>query len=216
MRIRAEFATALLAEIVGAAVVLLVATREWQTITTVRARPFAADVLGVSGRALDDAPTACGLVALAGVVAVLATKGVLRRVVGGLVALAGLAIVWRSIAAIPAVGMQRAAGLVRDRHETVGVGASAVLAQHVTVHPGWAVLSVVGGVLIAAAGVAIAWRGGRWVGMSARYERPAADDPSRPVTAEDAQQARTRADATMWTALERGDDPTADDPTEEH
>jgi uncharacterized membrane protein (TIGR02234 family) len=214
VRIRAEFATALLVEIVGAAVVLLVATREWQTITTVRARPFAADVLGVSGRALDDAPTACGLVALAGVVAVLATKGLPRRIVGGLVALAGVAIVWRSITVIPAVGMQRAAGLVRDRHETVG--ASAVVAQHVTVHPGWAVLSVVGGVLIVAAGVVIAWRGGRWVGMSARYERPAAYDPSSRVTAEDAEQARTRADATMWTALERGDDPTADDPTEEH
>jgi hypothetical protein len=45
--------------------------------------------------------------------------------------------------------------------------------------------------------------------MSARYERTAAP--------EDDEQARARADATLWAALERGHDPTAessDDPTE--
>jgi uncharacterized membrane protein (TIGR02234 family) len=197
---------ALVLELLGAALVLLVATRDWQTITTVRARPFSADVLGVSGRTLDGAPTALALVALAGVVAVLATKGVVRRVVGALVALAGVGIVWRSIAAAPAVGAARAAGLVRAKHETVG--GSAVVAQHVTVHPAWPVLSAVGGVLVLTAGVLVAWHGGRWGAMSARYERPAG------AGVEDAERSRARADAALWTALERGDDPTADDPTE--
>jgi uncharacterized membrane protein (TIGR02234 family) len=208
-RLRAEYVIALLLELLGAALVLLVATRDWQTITTVRARPFSADVLGVSGRTLDGAPTALALVALAGVVAVLATKGVVRRVVGALVGLAGVAIVWRSVAAAPSVSAARAAGLVRDRHETVG--ASAVVAQHVTVHAAWAVLSAVGGVLVLAAGVLVAWHGARWGAMSARYERPAG------TSAEDAERSRARADAALWTALERGDDPTADDtaaPTE--
>jgi uncharacterized membrane protein (TIGR02234 family) len=197
---------ALVLELLGAALVLLVATRDWQTITTVRARPFSADVLGASGRTLDGAPTALALVALAGVVAVLATKGVVRRVVGALVALAGVGIVWRSIAAAPAVGASRAAGLVRAKHETVG--GAAVVAQHVTVHPAWPVLSAVGGLLVLTAGVLVVWHGGRWGAMSARYERPAGAD------VEDAERSRARADAALWTALERGDDPTADDPTE--
>jgi uncharacterized membrane protein (TIGR02234 family) len=211
---RAGFVVALLVEIVGAALVLLVATRDWQTITTVRARPFSADVLGVSGRTLDGAPTALALVALAGVVAVLATKGLVRRVIGALVALAGVGIMWRSIAAAPPVGTARAAGLVRAKHETVG--ASAVVTQHVASHPGWAVLSAVGGLLVLVAGVLVAWHGGRWGAMSARYERPAGSGvEARPEHGpEDIERNRARADAALWTALERGDDPTADESSE--
>jgi uncharacterized membrane protein (TIGR02234 family) len=70
------------------------------------------------------------------------------------------------------------------------------------------VLSAVGGVLVLTAGVLVAWHGGRWGAMSARYERPAG------AGVEDAERSRARADAALWTALERGDDPTADDPTE--
>ena len=51
-----------------------------------RAHPFTDDVVSVSGRTIDGAVTALALVALAGVVAVLATKGVARRVIGALVA----------------------------------------------------------------------------------------------------------------------------------
>ena len=84
---------------VGAAALLLLATRAWQTVTTVRERPFADDVLQVAGRTVDGAVTALALVALAGVVAVIATNGLARRVVGALVAVAGLVAVWRVIAA---------------------------------------------------------------------------------------------------------------------
>jgi uncharacterized membrane protein (TIGR02234 family) len=204
MRSRAEFAAALLIEIVGAAVVLLVGTREWQTITTSRARPFHADVLSVSGRTIDGAPTALALVALAGVVAVLATKGVARRAIGVLVAIAGAGIVWRSATAMGAVSASRARDLVRDKHPRVLNSATA--AQQVATHSGWAVLSIVGGVLVVAAGVLIAWRGGSWSAMSARYEAPVrAKEP-------DPEQARAKADASLWAALERGEDPTARDP----
>ena len=97
------FAAALLAQIIGAAAVLLIATREWQTITTVRSHPFTDDVVGVSGRTVDGAVTALALVALAGVVAIIATKGVARRVIGALVALSGIALIWRIVGAMPAV-----------------------------------------------------------------------------------------------------------------
>jgi uncharacterized membrane protein (TIGR02234 family) len=204
MRSRAEFAAALLIEIVGAAAVLLVATREWQTITTPRARPFTQDVLAVSGRTLDGASTALALVALAGVVAVLATKGAARRVVGALVALAGAGIAWRSAVAIGAVSAGRAKDLVHDKRPRVL--ASEAITQHVSTQATWGVLSVVGGVLVLCAGALITWHGGRWGAMSARYEAP-----TRPEEA-DPEQARAKSDASLWAALERGEDPTARDP----
>lgn len=190
------FAAALAAQTVGAAAVLLLATREWQTITTVRQHPFADDVVGVSGRTIDGAVTALALVALAGVVAVIATKGVVRRVIGALVAVSGLALGSRVVGAIPAVSDSRARDLVRAAHPQVAG------APHVATHPVWAVLSLAGAALVVAAGLLAAWLGGRWAGLSARYDRAAVDP----------EQSRARAEASMWAALERGDDPTEHDP----
>src|SRR5579875_3882920 len=98
MRRLAPFALALLLDLVGAGGALLLATRDWQTITTPRPSPLHADVLHITGRTVDTAPTALALVALAGVVAVLATRGIVRRVVGVVLALAGVGLVWRAIA----------------------------------------------------------------------------------------------------------------------
>lgn len=186
----------LAAQTVGAAAVLLIATRSWQTVTTTRQRPFADDVVELSGRTVDGAITALALVALAGVVAVIATRGAVRRVVGALVLLAGAGLVWRTVAALPAVGTARAVSLVHSAHPQVtGV-------PHVVTHPVWAVLSLAGAVLIAAAGATTAWRGATWPALSARYDRQSADP----------EQQRARADASLWTALDSGDDPTTHDP----
>lgn len=208
MQARAEFGAALVVQILGAAAVVLISTREWQTVTTPRARPFTDDVLGLTGRTVDGAPLAFALVALAGVVAVLATKGVGRRAVGVVVALAGGALVWRCAAATAAVPNSRARALVRVKHPRV-IQSEAVT-PHVTTHPLWGALSVVGAVLVLLAGVTIAIRGGRWSGMSNRYETPVGADPT------DAERLRASADASLWTALERGEDPTALDPRDGH
>lgn len=210
-RSRTEFGVALLLQIAGAAAVLLVSTRSWQTITTIRSKPFRPDVLEAIGRTIDAAPTALGLVGLAGVVAVLATRGLARRVVGVLVLFAGAATVWRSITALPAVSSARAASIVRDKHSLVAN--TAVLARHVTTHPQWGALSIAGGIAIIIAGALVALRGADWGGMSARYEAPVGER-STATNDEDDDRARARAQATLWTALERGHDPTADDPTE--
>ena len=50
MRSRAEYAATLVAQLVGAAGALLIATRSWQTVQTPRPRPFRADVLAVRVR----------------------------------------------------------------------------------------------------------------------------------------------------------------------
>ncbi|MDP9118441.1 MAG: Trp biosynthesis-associated membrane protein [Actinomycetota bacterium] len=205
MRSRLQFGAALSVELLAAVATLLIATRSWQTILTSRPRPLVDDLLEVSGRTLDAAPTALGLVALAGVVAVLATKGVVRRIVGLVLALAGGAVVWRSVADIALVSTARARELVSSHHSAISVSAGG--APHVSGHPYWPWLSVVCGALIAVAGAAIATRGQQWAVMSARYEAPVARVPS----AEDAAITRARADASMWTALDRGDDPTRGD-----
>ncbi len=194
------FAAALVAQIIGAAAVLLIATREWQTITTARPHPFTDDVVGVSGRTVDGAVTALALVALAGVVAIIATKGIARRVIGGLVAASGVALIWRIVTAIPAVDAARARDLVRAAHPQVAG------TPHVATHVIWGLLSLLGAVLVLVAGLLTALRGGEWAGLSARYERREIDP----------EQARARADASLWTALERGDDPTEHDPREAH
>ncbi len=194
------FAATLLAQVIGSAAVLLIATREWQTITTVRSHPFTDDIVGVSGRTVDGAVTALALVALAGVVAIIATKGVARRVIGALVALSGIALIWRIVGAMPAVDTQRARDLVRAAHPQVAGF------PHVATHVVWGVLSLVGAVLVLAAGLLTVARGGQWAGLSARYDRGEVDP----------EQARARADASLWTALERGDDPTEHDPRDAH
>jgi uncharacterized membrane protein (TIGR02234 family) len=190
----AVFASALLLDLIGAAGALLVATRHWQTVTTPRPAPLRDDVLDLSGRTVDAAPTALALVALAGVVAVLATRGVARRVVGLILALAGAGLIWQAVAAADAVSAARARSLVSEHHATVAVS-SAV--PRVVTHPVWPALTVVAGVLVLGAGLLVAWRGHRWQVMSTRYEaRPSQDsDPARTA-------------ATLWTELDRGADPT--------
>lgn len=188
------YAAALLFDLLGSAGALLIATRTWQTVTTPRPAPLHDDVLPVSGRTLDAAPTAIALVALAGVVAVLATRGVVRRVVGGVLALAGGALLWRAIASAGALSSRRARELVSEQHRTVDVSGAV---PHVQTHAIWPVLTFVCGVLVLASGALIAWRGHRWRAMSSRYE-------ALPAQVADS----SKAAATLWTALDHGDDPT--------
>lgn len=191
MRDRAQFALALLLEVVGAGGALLIATRRWQDVTVSRERPFGDVVTGLAGRTIDAAPTALGLVALAGVVAVLATKGVWRRQVGAIVALAGAALVWRSLRGLGTLTARQAAALLPEAHGDAGT------VTHVAVTTAWPVLSAACGLLVFVAGALVAWRGQRWAGMSARYEAPASPEEQS-----------ARANASLWQALERGDDPT--------
>jgi uncharacterized membrane protein (TIGR02234 family) len=193
MRRHAAFALVLLVDVLAAGATLLLATRHWQTITTPRPAPLHDDVLQVSGRTVDAAPTALALVALAGVVAVLATRGVVRRGVGAVLVLAGLGLVWRAAAA-GAVSTARARALVADRHPTVDVSRAT---PHVGTHLLWPGLTIGCGVLVALAGGALALWGHRWVVMSARYEAA----PNR-------QADPAKAAASLWSALDRGEDPT--------
>jgi uncharacterized membrane protein (TIGR02234 family) len=189
---RTEFAGSLAAELLGAAGALLVATRTWQSVRILRPRPLADQFLAVSGRTLNAAPTALALVALAGVVAVVASRGLVRRAVGLVVAASGVALVAYSLLGSGAISVARAQSLARAKHS-----AQVALGWQVHTHPAWPVLSAVSGGLVVVAGVAVLLRGHRWGGLSARYDAPSAAA------------SQTRGDAALWNALDRGDDPTA-------
>ena len=200
MRSRAEIGAALLLQLVGSALALLIATRHWQTAYVVRPHPLTNQSFGLSGRTIDSATTALAVVALAGVVAILAVRGWPRRLIGVIGALVGAGIVWRSLQHTSAVSLNRAYDLHGD-NKNINLG-TALATSHVTAHPAWAWLSAICGLLVAAAGLLVALRGHRWAAMSARYESPVR-------TPADAQAERARADASLWKALDEGDDPTA-------
>jgi uncharacterized membrane protein (TIGR02234 family) len=189
---RRLFALALLLDLIGAGAAVLITSRPWQTITVDRARPLGDVSVEITGRSLDGALLGLTLIALAGVVAVLATKGIVRRVIGALIALAGALLAVRALANLSAVGPVRARELVTSRKGSVGITNASI--THVTTHPSWPVLAVIAAVLIVVSGVLVVIFGGRWSSMSSRYEAPSAH-----VAA---------GDEAMWTALDRGDDPT--------
>jgi len=194
---RARFAAALVLTLLGGAGALLVSGRAWQTIVAPRPRPFADEVVDVSGRTLEPLVAALGLVALAGVVAVLATRGIARRAVGVLLAGAAVAMGWRALAGSAAVSAAKARSLVTDAR--TGAGLDPGRSAQVTVHAAWPVLAVACAVALLVAGAAVAVWGHRWAGLSGRYEAPDGGTEAD----------RQRSDATIWTALDRGDDPTA-------
>lgn len=200
-RARVEFAAALALQLVGAAGALVLAGRTWQTIVTPRPRPLGDSVLQLTGGTVDAASSALALVALAGVVAVLATRGPGRVAIGVVLAGVGAALVWRAMAGGATIGPARARAFVQSHP---GVGADPGAVSRVTVHSGWAALSAGCGLLVLAAGLLIALRGRHWASMSARYETPAARGDL------DEETARTRASALLWSALDRGHDPTGE------
>ncbi len=149
-----ELAAACLLTLAGSLVVLLAGRQRWFT------PPRGAAPQATTGTELVPLAHALALVALAGVVALLAARGWTRLAVGGALILGGLA--------IAAVAVTRLGGSL------LGPG-----------------LTVVGGLLVALAGVLTVVRSRRWPALGARY-----DAPGRPRT-EDA-----------WAALDRGEDPT--------
>ncbi|MER7460445.1 Trp biosynthesis-associated membrane protein [Micromonospora sp. NPDC126480] len=178
---RRELTYAVLLGLAGAGLAVWAATRTWAVDLASRPAPLPPVREARSGADLLPWLPALALVALAGCGAVLATRGRVRRLLGGL--LAGLG------AAVAAGG-------------GYGLGAGFVG----EVDRRWPALCLVGGMLALAGGLLTAARGARWPAMGARYERrtrPAEPAPvAGPVTG-----ART---TDAWDALDRGEDPTDD------
>ncbi|GAA1777904.1 Trp biosynthesis-associated membrane protein [Streptomonospora arabica] len=187
---RAEFAVALCAVAAGAGALAGAAGRTWARAQVDVGGPVAAAPVELTGD--DVAPTAfaMGLAGLAALAAVLATRGPLRRALGGVVALFGLAAlvgVWRGTRT---AALQEAAA---DRATASG----AVDGLHLVAQ--WPGLAAAGAVLLAAAGAYTLVRGAAWPAMGSRYDRHSA--PSA---------ARSSDPAELWKSLDSGADPTLD------
>lgn len=215
---RREYLLALLLGAAGAGLVLLSARQAWAHVLTTAPAPLPAQQVAVSGQALVPLAGALGIAALTGLAAVIATRGAARRVVGGLLAVFGLAIVVAvsvRLGTADVLAAAHSAGASSAGSVTAGEGAGSAPgvfpggapsvssgARIVPVSVPWRGVAVAGAVAMMAAGGLAAWRGPRWPGLSSRHEQPGGQGSGRP--GDDA--------AGMWESLTRGVDPTEPGP----
>lgn len=187
---RRELGAALALAAGGGVLALLAAGRTWVSVR----QPGALPPLDVSysGSALDGAASTLGLLGLAAVPALLATRRNGRVVLGALLALVGL---------LTTVAVVVAARAASDPYPSAaeGVVSSAGGPVDATLTL-WPWVAVIGCLLVLAAGMLTLLRGRRWAALSAKYDRAAAAAPAAPV--EDVTGAQG------WAALDRGEDPT--------
>jgi hypothetical protein len=171
-----------------AAAAILVATgRSWLAVTVQRRPPFGPLRVPLTGHARYPALTGVAVVALLCVVLVLVTGPLVRRGLGVLLVLAGGWAAGYATSGLARPGSARLTELLGDR---LAQG-SGRLELHQRL--GWPVLTLLAAVLLAACGLLVAVRGGRWqLGMSSRYAAPAASAES----------------GDPWRRLDRGEDPT--------
>jgi uncharacterized membrane protein (TIGR02234 family) len=192
---RRQHVSALLGLAAGGVLALGVAQPDWVRMTGEAAAGQATGSsvvvsVGLPGSSVAVWVVPLALVSLAGALGVLASRGRARQVVGVVLLLAGLGIVADSL-------------VVLEDPTSAAVSATAGTAQaldasgvRVSTEAGWPVVAAVGGVVVAAAAVAVVLRGRGWAAMAARYDAPGETAP-------------LRAPADPWAALDRGEDPTA-------
>jgi uncharacterized membrane protein (TIGR02234 family) len=200
---RREFVLVLLAGAAGSGLVVLAARQAWAHALFTPGRPLPAQDISVTGQQLVPLAGALALAALACLAAVIATRSVLRRAAGVLLAVLGAGAAAAASAGLTAQGVL-AAARVKGAGEVGGAVHDIVIAgpgRAVLAGAPWRAAALAGAVVIVLAGLATVWRGPRWPVMSARFER-AAPAP-RPGTDS----------AAMWESLSRDVDPTVDDGT---
>lgn len=187
------YAATLLLGLAGAVAVTVAVTRPWIRGT--------ADVPGlptieadVSGTTLSPLAGALGVVLLASFGAVVATRGWVRRALGGLVVVASV------IVLVSTVAPPDAADALEEALSAKGWAGGDYTRDAV----GWRWLALVGAVSCLLAGCAVALRGHRWAVMGSRYDAPAATSPRPAAGAAD----QELDDAELWRALDQGHDPT--------
>ncbi len=196
MNPRRQMGAALAGCALAGALALSAGGQTWSTVTVSRRPPLPPVTEALTGSALNPLVPAAGLVLLSAAVAVLAVRGAGRAAVGAVVVLAGAALAWSGLSVLTGGADPGTAAPGEER--TAEVAAA------------WPVVCLVAAAVALAAGVLVLARGRRWPGMARRYDRApgtAAPAAARPRTDED-----RALDA--WRALDRGDDPTDDGPSD--
>jgi len=160
-----ELQLAVLLCLLGAALVLLAGSRPWLVLVQDAQPAFAPRRTPVSGRDLEPGIQGLGFVGLAGVVALSATRRSGRILVGLLLLASGVAVL---VLLLPDVG--HLPQLLRTRR----LGTPGTRAYDRVETGFWPYAALVGGLLLALAGLLVTLRGRRWAALSRRYEVPAA------------------------------------------
>jgi uncharacterized membrane protein (TIGR02234 family) len=195
----------LLACAAGAGIALLASGRTWATVVfkVPAGTPGSGDV-PVTGGELVAYLSPAALAALAATVAVLAARGLARRAIALVISLCGVAVAagsWSAMRTATIVAVAR-------EHASTAMMTSGGAPSY---SPAWAwpALAVAGGVVLVAGGLVAAVWGGRWPGMSGRYDRPGGG--SRTGSGQEGRpRRRATGERALWEALDEGQDPTVD------
>ena len=160
---RRELRLAVLLCLVGAGLLLLATSRVWVSFADSQQLTTSAVRTQVHGSLIAPGVRALGLVALAGVVALAATRRLGRVLVGVLLLLAGLGAVLVVARVLGGDLAQRAVQAQSEREQLTGLR----MLTDLQVHRGWPVLALPAGSLVALSGLLVAVRGRRWASLSA-------------------------------------------------
>jgi uncharacterized membrane protein (TIGR02234 family) len=188
---RWEYGLVLLLGAAGAGLVFLGVRQGWAHVHTSAPRPLPGSNVTVTGQDLVPAASALAIAGLATLAAVIATRGLARRLAGGLLVLFGAgaaaSVLWPVSDATAIRAAASSAGLNGLAGSGTGAGSvtaggsggtggtapiSGFLASVVMSGTAWRGLAVAGAALLVAAGLLTIWRSGPWPVMSSRYERP--------------------------------------------
>jgi uncharacterized membrane protein (TIGR02234 family) len=226
---RRELALLVLLGAAGAGLVLLATRQGWARVETAAPRPLPASVTTETGQALVPVAGALALAALAGLAAVLATRRILRRIAGVVLAGLGVGIAMAVSAGISAAdvlaaaastGTQSGSGVPggSDIGSTTGggTGQAGAAGTPVSGFPShvafaafpWREIAFAGALAVVAAGILVTWRAASLPVMSSRFELPARSPGSRPAVPAGGRSYRGSDTASIWESLSRGEDPT--------
>ena len=222
-----QYGLVLLAGAAGAGLVLLAVRQRWAQAVFTPPKPLAAQVVDVSGSDLVPLAGALALAALAGLAAVIATRGVVRRVAGVLIALFGAGAGAAAATVVTAATVVNVAvGKIASPQAAAASGAAGSTTSGSSGGSGplvvagatgraimngtpWRVAVLVGALLVFGVGVATVLRAAVWPVMSARYDAPESHGRHAGADRHDAHpRARQLDAASMWESLSGGADPT--------
>ena len=229
-RARRELVALLIGGAAGAGLVLLGTRQQVARVVVTAPHPLPVTVTPVTAQDLLPAAAALAIAALASLAAVLATRGLLRRITGLITAALGVGVAITAAASLKAADVLAASGHANlapangagggiapgSTTAGSGVGAGSGALAGFPAHVEFAgsaarTLMLAGAALIIIVGFAVIARARRLPAMSSRYERtarPAVPRTLRPASRPVVSSRTASVAASMWDSLNAGSDPT--------
>lgn len=191
------YAAAVVVGLLSAGIVAFAVARPWVRAHAVVPRVATIDT-SISGGDLVPLAGALGFVLLAAFGAVIATRGMARRIVGGAIVVASILVL---ASALRPGGSQAAVQAALSAKGWAGGSYSAPATL-------WRLLTGIAALGCTVSGLAVAAVGHRWPTMGARYDGASARASADAQAAVPADQSAQPTDAEIWREIDRGIDPT--------